>query len=171
MWVGNALVQVYCTVLYHASFVLLLLQLAVLCIHCRESVVLRYSTLEHTMPASAAFAAQALAAYAAALAADAACVPALLGCAAIYKDSGLLPEALASLEKALLALHISAAIAESGSRDGSASPAADAAAAADSSLAAAGMPCDAASVRQAMAVVLTDLGAVPFGQRALGLSI
>ena len=110
-----------------------------------------------------AIAGQALAAYAAALASDAACVPALLGCAAVYKDSGLLPEALASLEKALLALHISAATAASGGQDSSVPPAADAAAAAAGSLAAAGMPCDAASVRQALAVVLTDLGAASHG--------
>lgn len=89
---------------------------------------------------------QALAAFAAALAADAACVPALLGCAAVYKDSGLLPDALASLEKALAAVE----------------PADQAAAAAGPAVAdspaAAGVPCDAASVRHALAVVLTDLG-------------
>ena len=94
---------------------------------------------------------QALAAFAAALAADAACMPALLGCAAVYKDSGLLADALASLEKALAVLDPAAQAAEA------AAAAAPGPAVADSP-AAAGAPCDADSVRHAMAVVLTDLG-------------
>ena len=43
---------------------------------------------------------QALAAYAGALAADPAHIPSLLGCASMYKDSGLLEDALRMLERA-----------------------------------------------------------------------
>ncbi|KAI3432719.1 hypothetical protein D9Q98_004262 [Chlorella vulgaris] len=43
---------------------------------------------------------QALAAFAAVLSECPGCLPALLGCAAVYKESGLLPEALAALEAA-----------------------------------------------------------------------
>lgn len=43
---------------------------------------------------------QALAAYAAVLAAEPGHLPALLGCAALYKDAGLLEDALAMLERA-----------------------------------------------------------------------
>ncbi|PSC74350.1 putative UDP-N-acetylglucosamine-peptide N-acetylglucosaminyltransferase SPINDLY [Micractinium conductrix] len=102
---------------------------------------------------------QALASFAAALAEAPACVPALVGCAAVYKDSGLLAEALAALQQALL-------LAEPSS--GAAAAAADAGGSAAESPAAAGgaaaaalggcIPSSAADVRQALAVVMTDLG-------------
>ena len=92
---------------------------------------------------------QALAAFAAALAAAPAapeCVPSLLGCAAVYKDSGLLPEALSSLERAELAL---------APQQQQAAPEVGGGAAA--AAAAAGLP-SVDDVRQALAIVLTDLG-------------
>ncbi|KAL4452759.1 hypothetical protein ABPG75_008421 [Micractinium tetrahymenae] len=54
---------------------------------------------------------QALAAFAAALAQDPACTAALVGCAAVYKDTGFLGEALEALHKALAAADPEAAAA------------------------------------------------------------
>ncbi|GAB4815161.1 hypothetical protein N2152v2_002207 [Parachlorella kessleri] len=93
----------------------------------------------------------ALAAFAGALAVDPSHVPALLGCACIYKDSGLLEDALAALEKAAAALQAPGGAAG--------------AAAADDPLAgelAFSSGSDAATLREevarALAIVLTDLG-------------
>lgn len=54
---------------------------------------------------------QALAAFAAALAQQPGCVPALLGCAGVYKDTGLLGESLQALQRALAATDRQAAAA------------------------------------------------------------
>lgn len=120
---------------------------------------------------------QALSSFAAALAALPACAPALLGCAAVYKESGLLQEALGSLQKALALLEPAAAVApaaaaageEGAAQAASQQPAASSpgqhagqAGALEAAEAAPvvvpGLPCTAGDVRQAMAVVLTDLG-------------
>jgi tetratricopeptide (TPR) repeat protein len=88
---------------------------------------------------------QALAAFAAALMEAPGCVAALVGCAAVYKESGLLLEALSALEKALALL------------EAAAGPAAGRGAVAGQA-AAGELPHTAADVRLALAVVLTDLG-------------
>ena len=92
---------------------------------------------------------QALAAFAAALAAEPAHLPALLGCASVYKDSGLLEDSLAMLERAQAAAQAAAAAAAAGAGAG-----------------AGGAPAGAEEVPRALAMVLTDLGG--WGGRAGG---
>jgi tetratricopeptide (TPR) repeat protein len=94
---------------------------------------------------------QALAAFAAALMEAPGRVAALVGCAAVYKESGLLLEALSALEKALALLEVAA-----GAAVGSGAVTKQAAAGAAG--AAGELPHTAADVRLALAVVLTDLG-------------
>lgn len=112
---------------------------------------------------------QALASFAAALAASPRCLPALLGCAEVYKESRLLTEALASLEQALTLLQPStlAAEQEGGSDADAAAAGGEAAeepageepeAAAAAAAAVPGLQCSAEHVRRALALVLTDLG-------------
>ena len=96
---------------------------------------------------------QALAAFAAALMGAPGCVAALVGCAAVHKDSGLLPEALAALEKALELLEAPTRAAAGAGAVGNGQ-----AAAAAATTAAGELPQSAADVRLALAVVLTDLG-------------
>lgn len=106
-------------------------------------------------------------------------MPALLGCAAVYKDSGLLAEALAALDKALALLEpaepgegakpADAAApgdeasgtghhSSSGGSSGGGAAAAAATTAAAAAVQVPGLPCSPADVRQALAVVQTDLG-------------